>query len=34
VEVSAGGVTDVALKLEPKSSSHKNKDGQAYGSYE
>lgn len=34
VEVGAGGVADVALKLEPKSSGHKNKDGQAYGSYE
>jgi hypothetical protein len=34
IEVTAGGAAEVALKLEPKSSAHKNKDGQAYGSYE
>jgi plastocyanin len=34
VEVGAGGTADVNLKLESKSPGHKNKAGQAYGSYE
>ncbi len=34
VEVGGGHPADVRLKLEPKSSAHKNKSGQSYGSYE
>jgi plastocyanin len=34
VEVAAGATADLNLKLESKSSGHKNKAGQAYGSYE
>ena len=34
VEVGAGQPSDVHFKLEPKSSAHKNKSGQSYGSYE
>jgi plastocyanin len=34
VEVPAGASTDIALKLEPKASGHKNKAGRPYGSYE
>ncbi|MES1171730.1 MAG: carboxypeptidase regulatory-like domain-containing protein [Bacteroidota bacterium] len=34
VDVAAGEAAQVELKLEPKSSSHKNKLGQQYGSYE
>jgi len=34
VEVAGGEVAAVNLKLESKSSGHKNKTGQAYGSYE
>ncbi len=34
VEVAGGRDADLHLKLEPKSSAHKNKAGQSYGSYE
>jgi plastocyanin/outer membrane murein-binding lipoprotein Lpp len=34
VDVEAGESAQVELKLEPKASSHKNKSGQQYGSYE
>jgi plastocyanin len=34
VEVGAGSSVDINLRLESKSSGHKNKSGQAYGSYE
>jgi plastocyanin len=34
VEVAAGGTADLNLKLESKAGGHKNKAGQAYGSYE
>jgi plastocyanin len=34
VEVPAGSAADVALRLEPKAASHKNKQGRPYGSYE
>jgi plastocyanin len=34
VDVEAGEAAQVELKLEPKASSHKNKLGQPYGSYE
>jgi plastocyanin len=34
VEVPAGATADVALKLEPKTAGHKNKQGRPYGSYE
>ena len=34
VEVDAGGPVDIAFRLEPKSGSHKNKNGQLYGSYQ
>jgi plastocyanin len=34
VEVGAGRTADVHLKLESRSAAHKNKSGQAYGSYE
>jgi hypothetical protein len=34
VELGAGHTADLRLKLEPKSSAHKNKAGQSYGSYE
>jgi plastocyanin len=34
IEVAAGGDASVNLKLESKAPSHKNKAGQAYGSYE
>ena len=34
VEVAGGEVTEVNLKLESKSAGHKNKTGEAYGSYE
>jgi len=34
VELAAGSSADVNLKLESKAPSHKNKAGQAYGSYE
>jgi plastocyanin len=34
VEVSQGGAAAVSFKLAPKSASHTNKAGQAYGSYE
>jgi plastocyanin len=34
VEVPVGSSADVALKLEPKTSSHRNKQGRPYGSYE
>ncbi len=34
VEVAAGRSADLQLKLEPKSSAHKNKAGHSYGSYE
>lgn len=34
VEVAGGHTADLHLKLEPKSSAHKNKAGQSYGSYE
>jgi plastocyanin len=34
VEVAAGGAAAVSFKLAPKSGTHTNKAGQAYGSYE
>jgi plastocyanin len=34
VEVSAGSTVDVSIRLDSKASGHKNKSGQAYGSYE
>jgi plastocyanin len=34
IEVSPGAATDINLKLESKAAGHKNKAGQAYGSYE
>ena len=34
VEVAAGGTADLNLRLESKTPGHKNKSGQAYGSYE
>jgi hypothetical protein len=34
VEVAAGGTVDLNLRLESKTPGHKNKSGQAYGSYE
>jgi hypothetical protein len=34
VEVTAGSTVDVSLRLDSKASGHKNKSGQAYGSYE
>ena len=34
VELAANGTADVELTLVPKSRVHKNKAGQAYGSYE
>jgi plastocyanin len=34
VEVAAGSTVDVSLRLDSKASGHKNKSGQAYGSYE
>jgi plastocyanin len=34
VEVAAGSTVDVTLRLDSKASGHKNKSGQAYGSYE
>lgn len=34
VEVQAGGAAEVTLRLEGKSSAHKNKQGRSYGSYE
>jgi len=34
VEVAAGGAVDINLRLESKAPGHKNKSGQAYGSYE
>jgi plastocyanin len=34
VEVGAGATVDLNLRLDPKSGAHKNKAGQAYGSYE
>lgn len=34
VELEAGGTAQIEFKLEPKSSAHKNKAGQQYGSYE
>jgi len=34
VEVGAGATVDVSLRLDSKESGHKNKSGQAYGSYE
>lgn len=34
VEVGASRTADVELKLDPKGSGHKNKNGQSYGSYE
>jgi plastocyanin len=34
VEVAAGGNADINLRLESKAPAHKNKSGQAYGSYE
>lgn len=34
VEVAPGGSAEVSFNLEPKSAGHKNKLGQAYGSYE
>jgi plastocyanin len=34
VEVPGGATADIALKLEPKASGHKNKQGRPYGSYE
>ena len=34
VEVSAGSSVDVSIRLDSKASGHKNKSGQAYGSYE
>jgi plastocyanin len=34
VDVSAGGAVDLNLRLDSKTSGHKNKVGQAYGSYE
>jgi len=34
VEVAAGANADINLRLESKASGHKNKSGQAYGSYE
>lgn len=34
IEVAQGQTADLRLKLEPKSSAHKNKAGQSYGSYE
>jgi plastocyanin/outer membrane murein-binding lipoprotein Lpp len=34
VDVESGDAAQVDLRLEPKSSSHKNKSGQQYGSYE
>jgi plastocyanin len=34
IEVNAGSATDINLRLESKAAGHKNKAGQAYGSYE
>jgi plastocyanin len=34
VDLPSGGAAEIALKLEPKSSGHKNKQGRPYGSYE
>jgi len=34
VEVGAGSTVDINLRLESKAAGHKNKSGQAYGSYE
>ena len=34
IEVAAGGDAALNLKLESKAAGHKNKAGQAYGSYE
>ena len=34
VDLSAGEAAQVDFKLEPKAAGHKNKAGQAYGSYE
>jgi plastocyanin len=34
IEVPAGASADIALRLEPKASGHKNKQGRPYGSYE
>jgi plastocyanin len=33
-EVDAGGPVEMAFRLEPKSGTHKNKNGQLYGSYQ
>jgi plastocyanin len=34
VELNANGRAEVEMKLQPKSSAHKNKEGRSYGSYE